>query len=394
MAGDPTLPLRRQLVEQFAKAGTIKTPAVARAMTRVPRHVFVPDYPLHLVYSDRALITKTRAGVPTSSSSQPALMAAMLELLRVRRGMNVLEIGAGTGYNAALLADLVGASGAVTSIDIQADVTAQARRNLRRAGYPQTRVVRGDGARGLRASAQFDRIVVTAGCWEIPRAWRDQLAPAGILLLPLRVNLVTVLVAFRRRGDDLVSFAAGPCGFMPMEGRSGRPARRKLGGRGSPLYAAYDYRGPRLNAARLEALLRSPPVRITVDGLKTIARFPDSSDFVTFLALQGVPLVGLGGASEVTYESGPVDTAKPSLCLISAADVPRGEATAYGTEDAARAFREQLAVWIARGRPGVRDLRVRVRWSRERAAEMPQASDDGTYRFGRGGASFIAWYER
>src|SRR5262245_21373857 len=116
MARDGTAVLRRELVEQFAKAGIIRTPAVARAMARVPRHIFVPDYPLHMVYSDRALITKMRGGIGTSSSSQPALMAGMLEMLRVRRGMNVLEIGAGTGYNAALLAELAGADGSVTTI--------------------------------------------------------------------------------------------------------------------------------------------------------------------------------------------------------------------------------------------------------------------------------------
>jgi methyltransferase of FxLD system len=393
MAQDPTAPLRRQLVEQFAKAGAIKTPAIARAMTSVPRHIFVPDYPLHLAYSDRALTTKTRGGVPTSSSSQPGLMAAMLEMLRVRRGMNVLEIGAGTGYNAALLAELAGPDGAVTAIDIQTDVAAQARRNLRRAGYAGVRVQRGDGARGLRASAPFDRIIVTAGCWEVPRAWFDQLAPGGIIVLPLRLNLATVLVALRRRGDELVSFAAAPCGFMPMEGRSGRRARRRVGGRGSPLYIAHDYRGPRLHLARLQPLLRTPPRRVAVDGLKKIAGFSAAFDFMTFLALQGAPLVGLGGASEATYESGPVDTTKPSLCLISAADLQRGEAIGYGTEDAARTLGEQLARWTAAARPGVRDLRMRVRWTRERAGEMPQPSEDGAYRFGRGGASFTAWYE-
>jgi protein-L-isoaspartate(D-aspartate) O-methyltransferase len=130
MAQDPTASLRRQLVEQLTKAGAIRGAAVARAMARAPRHLFVPEYPLHLVYGDRALVTKTRAGVGTSSSSQPAIMAVMLEALRPRRGMNVLEIGAGTGYNAALLRELVGPDGAVTSIDIQADVTARARRNL------------------------------------------------------------------------------------------------------------------------------------------------------------------------------------------------------------------------------------------------------------------------
>lgn len=111
MVQDPTQPLRRALVAQLRKAGNIRTDGVARAFARVPRHAFVPEHPLHLVYADRVLVTKTRSGVATSSSSQPTIMAIMLEQLRVRRGMSILEIGAGTGYNAALLAELVGPNG-------------------------------------------------------------------------------------------------------------------------------------------------------------------------------------------------------------------------------------------------------------------------------------------
>jgi protein-L-isoaspartate(D-aspartate) O-methyltransferase len=390
MPQDPSAPLRRHLVEQLAKSGAIRSPAVARAITRVPRHLFVPGYPLHHVYADRALVTKARAGVPTSSSSEPGLMANMLEMLRVRRGMNVLEIGAGTGYNAALLAELVGPEGTVTAIDIQRDVTLQARRNLRRAGYENARVVRADGARGMPADAPFDRIVVTAGCWEVTRSWRDQLAPNGIIVLPLRLNAATALIALRRRGDDLVSFGAAPCGFMPMEGRTGRRARRKLA---RFLYAAHDYRGRKLNLTRLEALLRTTPRSVPIEQLKLITRFPASSDFSTFLALQGEAVVALGGSISPSYEFGIVDTTKPSLCLISPADAARGEAIAYGTDDCEIALRAHLAAWFAAKRPAVRDLRIRIRWRRDAAHEIPQPSDDGTYRFARAGASFTAWYE-
>jgi SAM-dependent methyltransferase len=314
-------------------------------------------------------------------------------MLRLRRGMRVLEIGAGTGYNAALLAELVGADGEVTAVEIQADVAAQARRSLRRAGYA-ARVVRGDGARGLRAAAPFDRIIVTAGCWELPRTWYDQLAPGGILVMPLRLNLATVLLALRRRGENLVSFAAGPCGFMPMEGRTRRRARSRLGGRGSALYIAHDYRGPALRAARLHDLLRTPPRRYRIDALKEVARFPASADFSTYMALHGVPLAGIGGTLEAGYEWGPVDNSKPAVCLVSALDALRGEATSYGSDDAAETLRTQLAAWQKQRRPAVGELRARVRWDGPRLTELPQPHDDGTYRFSRGGASFTVWYER
>jgi protein-L-isoaspartate(D-aspartate) O-methyltransferase len=303
----------------------------------------------------------------------------------------VLEIGAGTGYNAALLAELTGPEGFVTTIDIQRDVTLQARRNLRRVGYEHVRVVRADGARGIPAEAPFDRIIVTAGCWEVPRAWRDQLAPNGIIVLPLRLNAATALLAFRRRDDDLVSFAAAPCGFMPMEGRTGRRARRKLA---RFLYAAHDYRGRKLNLTRLEALLRTPPRSVPIEQLKLIARFPASSDFSTFLALQGEPLVAIGGSLSPSYEYGIVDTTKPSLCLISPADAARGEAIAYGADDCEFALRRHLAAWTAAKRPAVRDLRLRVHYRRDSSSEIPHSSGNGEYRFTRAAASFTARYER
>jgi hypothetical protein len=159
------------------------------------------------------------------------------------------------------------------------------------------------------------------------------------------------------------------------------------------MFAAHDYRGRKLVAARLDALLRTPTRRASIDGLKGIARVPASYDFTTFFALQGEPLVGIGGALEGTYEWGIVDTTKPSLCLVSPADAGRGEAVAYGTEDAEVALQEVVARWYAARKPLVGALRMRVRWKRTSGADIPAPGDDAIYRFARGGASFDAWYE-
>ncbi len=395
MVQDPTQPLRSALVAQLRKAGNIQTAGVARAFVRVRRHAFVPEHPLHLVYADRVLITKTRAGVATSSSSQPTIMAIMLEQLRVRRGMSILEIGTGTGYNAALLAELVGPNGSVVSIDIQADVAAQARRTLKREGYANVRVVRGDGARGLRSAAPFDRIIATAGCWQIARDWVRQLKDGGVLVLPLRLNLAHAAVAFRKQGEDLVSFSASPCGFMPLQGGTGRRRGRRLGSAQSPMYLSSDYRGPRLHAAGLAALLRTPPRRVLIDGLRPIVRLPQSSDFSRFLSLQGMPLVGISGVSDTVYDWGIVDTVQGSLCLLSPQDVQRGEAIVYGTDYAADALQGQLARWRSAGKPGVGQLRLRVAPTASFSAlgELPHPAADGTYQFRRRGLKFTAWYE-
>ena len=133
---------------------------------------------LGLVYSDEALITRRDAeGNPTSSASQPSVVAMMLEALDLEPGMRVLEIGAGTGYNAALMAEVVGDPRLVTTIDIDPDVVAQTRGLLARAGYGAVEVICGDGALGHAASAPFDRVVATVGCSDISWDWVEQMQP-------------------------------------------------------------------------------------------------------------------------------------------------------------------------------------------------------------------------
>ncbi|MFC7741095.1 methyltransferase domain-containing protein [Nocardiopsis composta] len=148
----------------------------------------------------------------------------MLAQARIEPGMRVLEIGSG-GYNAALIAELVGPSGRVVSLDIDPEVTERARKLLAGAGYPQVRVITADGTEGAPWQAPFDRIVVTAGAWDIPPAWRDQLTDTGRLVVPLRMRSLTRSVAFRRRGERLVGDSALICGFVPMQGPVPGPRR-------------------------------------------------------------------------------------------------------------------------------------------------------------------------
>lgn len=136
----------------------------------------------------------------------------------------MLEIGSG-GCNAALLAELVGPGGQVTTMDIDPEVTGRAAMLLRRHGYGAVRVVTGDAARGRPERAPFDAIVVTAGAWDIPPAWREQLVEGGRLVLPLRMRGLTRSIAFARRGEVLASVSARLCGFVPMQGREEHRAR-------------------------------------------------------------------------------------------------------------------------------------------------------------------------
>jgi protein-L-isoaspartate(D-aspartate) O-methyltransferase len=141
----------------------------------------------------------------------------MLESLDVRPGHRVLEIGAGTGYNAALLAYLVGAAGSVTTIEYDEAVASAARAALTGLGAAVT-MVHGDGMLGAPGPAMFDRIVVTAGAWDIPTAWWEQLAQDGRLVVPLRILGLTRTVVFERAGTVLRSRSVVEDGFMPMRG--------------------------------------------------------------------------------------------------------------------------------------------------------------------------------
>ena len=173
MRSDPSSSLRKNLVESLDRMGAIHSRPVRRAFQTVPRELFVPEIAardgLAAVYRPEvALPTATDSrGTPISSSSAPVIMALMLENLDVHPGHRVLEIGAGTGYNAALLKTLVGSRGRVTTLDIEASFVRRAKRALVAGGY-SCRVVVGDGREGWAAGAPYDRIIVTAAADGVP----------------------------------------------------------------------------------------------------------------------------------------------------------------------------------------------------------------------------------
>jgi protein-L-isoaspartate(D-aspartate) O-methyltransferase len=223
---------QQALVEQLKKANALKTPLIEEAFFKVPRHLFLPEEPLDKVYSDVAIVMKRgEEGQWTSSSSQPAIMAIMLEQLALKPGQRVLEIGTGTGFNAALIASIVGPSGKVVTVDIQPDLVAHARERLDIAGYDWVQTVVGDGGYGYPDGALYDRIILTVASDVITPAWREQLSPGGILVLPFGIVGPQNSVAFEKRGEELISVDIKPCGFMLLQGAfaHAQPVRTQLG---------------------------------------------------------------------------------------------------------------------------------------------------------------------
>lgn len=212
------------LADELARKGYIRTAAVEEAFRAAPRHLFIPEVEPDHAYRDEVIPIETPNSTVASSASQPAIVAEMLEQLGAKPGDRVLEVGAATGYNAALLAHLVGESGSVVTVEINESLAQRARRNLAASGYDRVEVLNTDGGLGCAAGAPYDRIIVTAGAPDIAPAWREQLAPEGRLVLPLELwPGLQVCVAFEPAKDHLASVAAAWCGFLRMGGELAGP---------------------------------------------------------------------------------------------------------------------------------------------------------------------------
>ncbi|WP_333740807.1 methyltransferase domain-containing protein [Streptomyces sp. IBSBF 2806] len=244
---------RAALTREIDASGAFAAdPRWREAFATVPRHLFVPYYYvsgaggyerrwcessdprgrerwLRGAYEDVPLATRLRDGVLLSSSSQPSLMALMLAELHIEDGDRVLEIGAGTGYNAALLSYRLGDAN-VTTVDLDPEITESARRHLADAGY-RPAVVTGDGARGVPERAPFDRIVATCTLASIPSAWTAQCAPGALVLAPLATGLIVLTV--RDAGHAEGRFLHTPAFFVPLRG-SDRPEPEPVGFAGVP----------------------------------------------------------------------------------------------------------------------------------------------------------------
>lgn len=255
---------RRRLVElasEFSESGVLRSPEWRGVFERTWRHPFVPRFYipnedaewrvvdganadqreewLAGVYSDQTLITQLTPttmsdgdAAPflmyTSSSTLPSLMLRMLDALDVRDGQRVLEIGTGSGYNAALLSARIG-SITVTTIDVDSKLADQARGALAATGHTPT-VIAGDGMRGYPANAPYDRIIATCSVTAVPAAWVEQVRPGGSLLVNLHTELTGVLAALTVTGPGTATgrFLPGIAGFMSARpGPDSPPAYRR-----------------------------------------------------------------------------------------------------------------------------------------------------------------------
>lgn len=220
--------IRNALTDKLRSDGMITSLVVERAFRTVPRHLFVSeDTPLEVAYNaDDSVATKREQdGVIISSISAPFIQAQMIEQAGLGPGMSVLEIGSG-GYNAALLAEVVGPSGRVVSVDIDPEVIDRASTLLDATGYSsRVTVVQADAEHAVPDLESVDAILVTAGAWDLSPAWLERLSEDGMIVVALRMNGITRSIGFRREGDHLVSTSAQVCGFVAMQGSGAHEER-------------------------------------------------------------------------------------------------------------------------------------------------------------------------
>lgn len=309
------------LVDRLCARGLIHTEAVERAFRAVPRHLFMPGIGLEQAYAadDAVVLKRDPSGAAVSSVSAPAVVAMMLEQAAVRPGDRVLEIGSG-GYNAALLAELAGPHGHVTTLDIDPEVTSRATRCLEAAGYEQVRVMCADGEFGAADDAPFDVIIVTVGAWDIPPAWWHQLADDGRLVVPLRIRGITRALTLVRERDRLSATSVLECGFIPMRG-AGSVSERLISLHGNDVKLRIDS-DLDVNAAAMAIVLDAP--RTEVWSQVTAGRGEPFSDLDLWL-MATLPGFSLLTASQDAVDAGLVN---PTRRIATPASV-QGRSFAY-----------------------------------------------------------------
>jgi protein-L-isoaspartate(D-aspartate) O-methyltransferase len=377
--------LRAQLVDGLQAGGWIRTPRVRDAFLDTPRELFLPEHAerdgLEAIYRDEPIVTKrSRHGMPLSSSSQPAIMALMLEELDLADGMRVLEIGAGTGYNAALLARLVGPAGSVTTVDVDRELARGARRALGAAGRT-ARVVADDGREGFADAAPYDRIVVTASADAIPRAWLEQLAPDGALQVPIRLagTGTQAIPLLRKAGGGLRSVSAIAGGFMPLREPDGGPAPVPMppalvaayrdGTRETPIRelhgAAIATLSDRAKRRLLDVALSDP--RRSPLGLRAAAAALTLFVSLEVPARHRVTTAPRFGVGAITRDGASLALIEPSF---GRPDSTVSSLRAFGDDGAEDLLERNVEDWDARGRPGAADLTITVSYDASGASRI------------------------
>lgn len=210
---------RKDLVEKLKRKDYLEKPEIIEAFKTVQREEFIPSKYEKQAYVDRPLSIGEGQTI-----SAPSMIAIMLEVLEVEEGQKILEIGTGSGYNAALMAEMVGEDGKICSVERLAEIAEFGRRNLEDAGYGDiVDVVVGDGTTGWGEEAPYDRIIVTACAPKVSDALIEQLKVGGILTAPVGSHYrgQKLLEVEKESKEETDVYRHTSCAFVPLIGDNG-----------------------------------------------------------------------------------------------------------------------------------------------------------------------------
>lgn len=355
--------LTQSLIHSLHERGKLTNPAMKAAFTAVPRHLFLPRTQMERVYTDESIpICQDAQGEIICSATMPSMIIRVLDQLDLHPGHNVLEIGAGTGYTAALLRELVGNAGKITTIEIEREIADMARDNLLRASVGDVNVVHADGVAGYAPRAAYDRILSSVGVWDISPAWIRQLKPDGRLVVPMWLDGLQVTAAFRLEADGtLYGEDASPSAFVYMRGAGAGPTVRKRIGPKALILIADEV--DRIDSVALHLLLSDDEEdsRLTVSlntcdywyGFLPYMMLHEAPDdvFALYDVIAGQQAYGIKGEGFMLFMPG-------SACFVPYYGL--GLVQNFGGADAFLAVESYLESWQAAGRPGIDRLRMRL----------------------------------
>ncbi len=206
---------REHLVSVLKRQGRITSYAVEQAFLSVPREYFLPE-----ALKDRAYVDTPLEIGNGQTISAPHMVAIMCEALDIQPHQTILEIGAGSGYHAAIVAHMVGTTGHVYTIERHASLAKQAKQNLKKAGVTNVTVEQGDGSEGLLQHAPYDRVYVTCASPKAPQPLLDQLVDGGKLLIPIG-RMICTLKLIEKKENTISITELGGCAFVPLVGKHG-----------------------------------------------------------------------------------------------------------------------------------------------------------------------------
>ncbi|MEZ5335738.1 MAG: protein-L-isoaspartate O-methyltransferase [Methanolobus sp.] len=205
---------RSSLIKSLGEQGVSEK--TLKAMKKVPRHLFVPS-----IHTSHAYVDSPLPIGHAQTISAPHMVAMMCDLLELEEGLKILEIGSGSGYNAAVMAEIIGSKGHIYSIERIDKLAAFARENLEKAGYPNVEVILADGSLGLPGHAPYDRISVTASAPDTPLPLIEQLKPGGIMVLPEGEGYQCLYIIRKSLDGEVSKKNCGGVVFVPLIGHHG-----------------------------------------------------------------------------------------------------------------------------------------------------------------------------